>query len=254
MDDLILCDIVSPIATIQLNRPNKLNSLTPELLNQLEACIAQVETNRDVRVVLLTAAGERAFSVGADINAWSALEPLDMWRDWIVRGHRVFNRLANCRLPIIAVCQGFTLGGGLELAVAADIRLATENSKFALPEVKIATTPGWAGTQRLPQLIGNARAKQLMFTGAQIDAAKAERWGLVNEVCAAGDINKRAIEIAQEIAANAPLSVQMVKQIVDGDTGMVLEALAGALTATSADGREGVASFKEKRPPVYQGR
>ncbi len=253
MDELILCDFAPPIATIQLNRANKLNSLTPGMLDQLEHVIGQIEANRKIRVVLLTAAGEKAFSVGADINAWAALEPLDMWREWIVRGHRVFKRLAECRLPVIAVLQGFTLGGGLELAMAADLRLATENAKFALPEVKIATTPGWAGTQRLPQFIGVARAKQMMFTGEQIDAIQAEKWGLVNEVCPAEKIAVRATQLAHTIASNAPLSVQMVKQLVDGDKVMVLEALAGALAASSVDGREGVASFQEKRPPIYQG-
>ena len=253
MSELIQTTFSQQIATIQLNRGNKLNALTPEMIDTLEQAVAAVEANREVRVVLLTAAGEKAFSVGADIGEWSSLEPLDMWREWVVRGHRVFKRLADCRLPVIAVLQGYTLGGGLELALAADIRIASADSRFALPEAKIATAPGWAGTQRLPELIGKARAKQMMFTGAQIDAETAERWGLINEISERENLLARATEIAEEIAANAPLSVQMIKQLVDGDSAVVLEALAGVLAASTADGREGVASFKEKRPPVYSG-
>lgn len=254
MTDLIISNFSPPIATIQLNRANKLNSLTPDMLDQLEAAINQIERARDLRVVLLTAAGEKAFCVGADINAWGALEPIDMWRQWIVHGHRVFNRLAACRLPVIAVLNGYTLGGGLELALAADLRIAAETARFALPEVKIATVPGWGGTQRLPQVIGVARAKQMIFTGAQIDAATAERWGLVNEVCAVDELLPRATELAREIAENAPISVQMAKQLIGGEPGLALEAVAGALAASTVDGREGVSSFQEKRAPDYRDR
>ena len=254
MTDLIRTDFSSPIATIQLNRAAKLNSLTPEMLDQLEAAINQVEQDRTIRVVLLTAAGEKAFCVGADINAWGALEPIDMWRQWIVHGHRVFNRVAACRLPVIAVLNGYTLGGGLELALAADIRLAADSARFALPEVKIATVPGWGGTERLPKTIGVARAKQMIFTGAQIGARTAEKWGLVNEICELDALLPRAVEMAHEIANNAPISVQMAKQLVDGDAMVALEAVAGALAAFTADGREGVSSFQEKRSPNYEDR
>lgn len=254
MTDLIETTFSPPIATIHLNRAAKLNSLTPEMLDLIERAINQIEQARDLRVVLLTAAGEKAFCVGADINAWGALEPIDMWRQWIVHGHRVFNRVAACRLPVIAVLNGYTLGGGLELALAADLRLAADSARFALPEVKIATVPGWGGTQRLPQVIGAARAKQMIFTGAQIGARTAENWGLVNEVCEADALLPRATALAQEIANNAPISVQLAKQLIADDSGVVLEAVAGALAAATADGREGIASFQEKREPDYEDR
>ena len=157
-----------PIATVTLNRPDKLNALDPEMLRGLETLAAQIEEDETTRVLLLTGAGERAFCVGADINAWAALEPLDMWRRWIRDGHRVFGCLARLRQPVIAVLHGYTFGGGLELALAADVRLAADGIELAMPEVKIGTIPGWGGTQRLPAVIGPARAKQMILSGTRI--------------------------------------------------------------------------------------
>jgi len=253
----ILLDIDGPIATITLNQPDKLNAIDPLMLEQFEAVLHDLEQNRKVRVVLIIGSGERAFCVGADINAWTALNPLDMWASWTRNGHRAFERLARLRQPVIAVLNGYTLGGGLELALAADIRLAATDIELALPEVKIGTTPGWAGTQRLPALIGPARAKQMVFSGARFSAQTAERWGLVNEVVARDDLMAKAKELANDIALNAPISVQISKQMIDGAMGqavsMALESLAGALTASIADGDEGVAAFREHRSPQFKG-
>ena len=257
MTDKILLHIDAHVARVTLNRPDKLNALDPEMLIGLEEVLATLERNRDVRVVLLTGAGERAFCVGADINAWAALEPLDMWRSWIRNGHRVFDRLVRLRQPVIAMLNGFTFGGGLELALAADVRLAAEDAMLALPEVKIATLPGWGGTHRLPALIGQARARQMIFTGNRIDAAKAERWGLINECYPRSALMDEARSMADAIAANAPLSVQMAKEAMNSTllpgASMAIEALAGALAASTADGREGVASFRERRPARFTG-
>jgi enoyl-CoA hydratase len=241
------------VAILTLDRAAKLNALGPEMLAELERHIATIDRDNDVRVVILTGAGERAFCVGADVNAWSALEPLDMWRRWIREGHRVLQRLAHLRQPSIAAINGFAFGGGLELALAADIRIAAETASFAMPETKIGTLPGWAGTSRLPEAIGVARAKQMIFSGARIDAFTAERWGLVNEAVPGDGLMSRARELALEIAANAPVSVQLAKAAIDGDAA-ALEALAGALAASTEDGREGIASFREKRAPRFQGR
>lgn len=257
MSDKIQLTFDGPVATVTLDRPDKLNALDPEMLDGLEAMVARVDRDENVRVVLLTGAGDRAFCVGADINAWAALEPLDMWRRWIRDGHRVFRRVAGLRQPVVAVLNGYTFGGGLELALAADIRLAAEGIQLAMPEVKIGTIPGWGGTQRLPALIGPARAKQMILSGTQIDARKAERWGLVNEVFPHPMLMNEALTLANTITENAPLSVQMAKQVIDGG-GMVaspaLEALAGGLAAFTDDGREGIASFQERRPAQFEGR
>ncbi len=239
------------LATLTLNRPDKLNALTLEMLETLEAHCATLETNREVRVVLLGAEG-KAFCVGADIHAWTALTPLEMYSRWIRTGHRVFDRLAALPQPVIALLQGYTFGGGLELALAADIRLAAEGVKLAMPEVKLSTIPGWAGTRRLPELIGPARAKQMIFSGEQISAHQADAWGLVNEVVPARDLTKRGGQLAETIAANAPLSVRIAKQVVNNDT-VTLEALAGALTATTNDAKEGLNAFREKRSPNFKG-
>ncbi|MDB5074695.1 MAG: enoyl-CoA hydratase/isomerase [Chloroflexi bacterium] len=246
-----------PLATLTLNRPEKLNAIDPEMLQLLEQALSGLRRSTECRVVLLNAAGGRAFSVGADINAWSALNPLEMWRWWIADGHRVFDQLAHLRQPVIAVLEGYAFGGGLELALAADIRIASTDAELSQPEVKLAAVPGWAGTQRLPALIGEARAKQMLFSGARVGAVQAERWGLVNEVVETGMAMPRARDLAVEIAGNAPLAVQLCKQLVDGGkgnwTGATLEALAGALAAGSADGREGVAAFRERRTAKFTG-
>lgn len=240
------------IGLLTLNRPDKLNALSVDMLTALEAHVAEIDRRQDVRVVVLAAAGERAFSVGADVNAWSALAPLDMWRWWVRDGHRVLQRLASLRQPTIAAVQGLAFGGGLELAMATDVRIASADAAFAMPEVRIGTLPGWGGTQRLPALIGAARAKQMIFSGQRIDAATAERWGLVNEVVPVDALAARATQLAQQIAANAPIAVQLAKAAIDHDVA-AHEAFAGALAAGAEDGREGMAAFREKRAPQFRG-
>jgi len=246
------------VATITLDRPEKLHALDPAMLQRLGEVIAEIDGSQEIRAVIVTASGDRAFCVGADINAWSALPPLEMWRRWVRDGHRVFDALARLRQPTIAALNGFAFGGGLELALACDIRIAAEGVELAAPEVKIGTLPGWAGTRRLPAIIGVGRAKQMIFTGARVDAAMAERWGLVNEVVPRGDLMARAQSLAAEIAANAPIAVQLAKQAIDGalgeGTATALEAMAGALAATTDDGREGIAAFRGKRSPVFENR
>jgi enoyl-CoA hydratase len=244
---------VDGIATLTLNRPAKLNAIGPDMLADLDRQLADIDGDPDVRAVIITGSGDRAFSVGADINAWSALEPLDMWREWVRDGHRVLQRLAHLRQPTIAAINGYAFGGGLELALAADIRIAADAATFALPETKIGTLPGWAGTKRLPEAIGMARSKQMIFSGSRIDAATAEQWGLVNEVVALGGLMDRCRELAVEIATNAPISVQLAKAVINGDEAAP-EALAGALAAGTEDGREGIAAFREKRAPRFRGR
>jgi enoyl-CoA hydratase/carnithine racemase len=240
------------VATLTLDRPAKLNAIGPEMVGELARLLADIDADRAIRAVIITGSGGRAFSVGADVSAWSALKPLDMWREWIRDGHRVLERLEHLRQPTIAGINGYAFGGGLELALAADIRIAADSATFALPETKIGTLPGWAGTKRLPEAIGVSRAKQMIFSGSRIDAATAERWGLVNEVVAVEALMIRCRSLASEIAANAPVSVQLAKAIISGDEAAP-EALAGALAAGTEDGREGIAAFREKRSPRFTG-
>ncbi|MFM9107424.1 MAG: enoyl-CoA hydratase/isomerase family protein, partial [Chloroflexota bacterium] len=195
---------------------------------------------------------EGKIGVGGDIKAWGALEPLRMGWDWVRDGSRVFDRLAALRVPTIAAINGYCFGGGLELALACDLRVAAADTDLAFPEAKVGIVPGWAGTRRLPDLIGPARAKQLIFTGARIPAPRAEAWGLVNETAPAPGVLARARELAAEIAANSPVAVAVAKVAIDGRED-ALEVLAGALARYTDDGREGVASFTEKRPPTFTG-
>ena len=250
----ILVAMDGPVTTITLNRPEKLNALDLDMLAGLEDAVARIDDDTACRVVVLAAAGERAFCAGADIGAWSALEPIDMWRVWVRRGHRIFDRLAGLRQPVIAAIEGIAFGGGLELAMACDLRVASETAAFALPEVTIATMPGWGGTRRLPALVGPARAKQMIFTGARIDAATAERWGLVNACVAPAELAAEARAMADAIAANAPLSVQTAKQAIDAGGGAVIEALADVVCANTADAAEGTAALKARRPADFKGK
>jgi len=246
------------VAIVTLRREAKLNALTPAMLDGLEAAARELEAAADVRIVVLTGGGEKAFCVGADINEWAALEPLDMWRRWVRRGHQVFDQWARLRQPVIVAINGHAFGGGLELAITGDIRIAAEAARFALPEASIGTCPGWSGSQRLVRLIGASRAKYLALSGQRIAAAEALAGSLVHEVVPAARLIERTLELAREMAAKAPVSLQLTKQLVNAaageDAAATLEAIAGALAATTEDGAEGIRSFREKRPPRYAGR
>jgi len=246
------------VATVTLARAAKLNSLTPAMLDELEHCARTLEADESVRAVVLAADGDRAFCVGADINEWAALAPLDMWRRWVRRGHQVFDQWARLRQPVIAAINGHAFGGGLELAITADIRIAVESAQFALPEASIATCPGWSGTQRMVGLIGASRVKYLALSGRRLNAAEALAGALVHQVVTPADLATTVRSLANDIAQKAPISVQLTKQLVNAaageDQAATLEAMAGALAATTNDAAEGIRSFREKRPPVYAGR
>ena len=246
------------IALVTLARPAKLNTLTPAMLDELERVARQIEADTELRVAVLTGAGDKAFCVGADINEWAALKPLDMWRRWTRRGHQVFDQWARLRQPVVAAINGHAFGGGLELAISADIRIASERAQFALPEAAIATCPGWSGSQRMVQLLGASRAKYLALSGQRLDAQQALAGALVHEVVPAEGVLDRAVALAREMAAKAPVSLQLTKQLVNAaageDTAATLEAMAGALAASTEDAAEGVRSFREKRAPHYLGR
>lgn len=245
------------VAIVTLARPAKLHALTPSMLDQLETLARELDADVSIRVVMLTASGEKAFCVGADINEWSALSPLDMWRRWTKRGHQVFDQWARIRQPVIGVINGHAFGGGLELAICADIRLCSEAAQFALPEASIATCPGWSGSQRLVRLIGASRAKYLALSGRRATAADALMWGLVHEVVSAAELLTQAKTLAAQMCEKAPVSLQLTKQLINAAAGeeraAAMEGMAGALAAFTEDAREGLSSFKEKRPARYRG-
>jgi len=251
-------DLDGAIATVTLARAAKLNALTAVMLEQLEATAARLEREDGIRVVLLTGEGEKAFCAGADIADWGALDPLAFGRRWVWEGHRIFDRWARLRQPVVAVLNGIAFGGGLELAATADLRVAEEHARFGLPETRIAIVPGWSGTQRLVRRAGPSAVKRLVFTGEPVDATEALRLGLVDYVCGKGQGLSRARELAATIAERAPVAVQIGKQLVnvaEGEEGSAaVEAIAGALAGMTEDAREGVAAFREKRPARFQGR
>jgi enoyl-CoA hydratase len=243
------------VAAVTIDRPEKLNAIDPAMLEALRQTFLALDSDDEVRAVILTGGGERAFSVGADIEAWAALQPLDMWRRWVRDGHRAIDTIASARQPVIAAIGGLALGGGLELALACDIRIAADSARLGSPEVRIGTVPGWGGTRRLVEAVGQSRARHLILTGNQIEAATAERWGLVSEVVPREKVVGRAREIAETIAANAPVAVQLAKAVLaGGGDHATMEAIAGALAATSEDAAEGLAAFRQKRPGRFRGR
>lgn len=251
-------DIEGFVAVITLDRPEKLNALTPAMLDQLLDIATRIDRDHDLRVVLLTAAGDRAFCSGADISAWSQLSPVDFWRRWIRDGHVVFDRLAQLRQPMIAVIDGLAFGGGLELALTADIRVAEEQARLGLPEVGVGIVPGWSGIDRLVRLIGPSRTKMLGLTGDPVDAAEAARIGLVDVTCGSSEGLGVARKLAERIASRAPIAVQLTKQLVGAAQGdgraAAMDAMAGGFAVNTDDCQEGIASFREKRPPEFGNR
>jgi enoyl-CoA hydratase len=247
-----------PVATITLARAVKLNALTSAMLARFMVIADELERDDDCRVVILTGEGGKAFCAGADIAEWSSLTPLEFGRRWVADGHRVFDRLARLRQPVIAVLNGIAFGGGLELAATADLRVAEAHVRVGLPETRVGIVPGWSGTQRLVRRAGSPAVKRLVLTGEPVDATEALRLGFVDEICATGEGLQRARELAGSIAARAPVAVQLAKLMVNVAEGeeqsAAIEILAGALAGTTADAREGAQAFRDKREPVFANR
>ena len=256
-DGEITLTVDGHIAVIHISRPNKLNSFTIPMVEQLESHLAVIDDSEDVRAVIVTSAGDRAFSAGADIKAFSQLSATRMWSTWIRRGHALFDKLAGLRQPSIAAIDGNAFGGGLELALACDIRVMATDAKVGLSELGIGTLPGWGGTARLQKTVGVARAKRMIFTSLMVDAEMALNWGLVTDVAERPEVVAKAREIAEQIATRAPIALQMTKQIIDGQSGeglrLTLEALGSAASSATDDFVEGVTAFRSKRPPQFTG-
>jgi enoyl-CoA hydratase/carnithine racemase len=256
--DPVRLAVEGSIATVTLARPVKLNALNRSMLARLEALAAELDARDAVRVVVLSGDGPKAFCAGADIDEWSALDPLAFGRAWVAEGHRIFDRWARLRPPVIAALNGLALGGGLELAATADLRIAEAHARLGLPETRIGVLPGWSGTQRLVRRCGPQAVRRLALTGELVDADEALRLGLVDEVCATGEGLSRARALAGTIAERSPVGVQLAKQLIlaaEGEErlGATLEALAGTVAAGSHDLREGIAAFREKRAARFVG-
>jgi len=247
--------IDGPIAELRLDNPQKLNALTVPMLEALEDHCAALERDDAIRVVLLTAEGERAFCVGADISAWSPLSPASFARNWVREGHRIFDRLARLSKPTIAVLNGHAFGGGLELAITCDIRVMAPDATLALPEAGVGVVPGWSGTQRLARLLPESVIKEMALFGRRLSAERAYSLGLVAEV--SDDPLAVARQIAQGVLDQSPRSTEIAKYMIHAGAGedshALIEALGGGMIAASNDKTEGVAAFQEKRNPKFPG-
>jgi methylglutaconyl-CoA hydratase len=247
------------IVTLTLNRPDSANALSLALLYDLHDALYQVKFRPDVRVVIVTGAGNKAFCAGADLKERKGMDDTQVRRTVsLIRG--VVEDLADLPMPTIAAINGVAFGGGTELALAADLRIASKTAKLGLTETSLAIIPGAGGTQRLPRLIGLAKAKELIYTARRIDADEALSFGLVNQVVDAEDLLSAAYQLAAEIAANGPVAVRQAKFAIDQGfgvdlhTGLAIEQKAYEVVIPTDDRLEGLAAFAEKRKPNYIGR
>ncbi len=247
-----------PVGIVTLNRPEALNALSLEMLDQLDGVLDVVERDAEIRVLIITGAGEKAFSAGADIGAMREATALEA-RAYAQRGHQVINRVESFPRPIIAAVNGYALGGGCEFSLACDIRLASDRASFGQPEVNLGIMPGWGGTQRLARATSPGFAKELIFTGRMCRAAEAHAQGLANHVYAPDELMGEAIALAEQIAAKPTWAVAAAKEVInlalEGDLRghLARELDAFALAFTTEDQREGMAAFLDKRPAKFEG-
>ena len=251
MNNLLL-EVENGIALLTINRPKALNALNSETLAELNACLAELENNDDVKVVILTGSGEKSFVAGADISEMVNATPAE-GRKMGLLAREAFGRLENMPQVTIAAVNGFALGGGCEISMSCDIRVASENAKFAQPECGLGILPGFGGTQRLPRLVGKGRAKELIFTCDMISADEAFRMGLANHVVPQAELIDYCKAMAGRIMKNGPYAVALAKQAIntgsdiDLDSGLKLEANLFGLSFSTADKMEGMTAFLEKR-------
>ncbi|MCE5242245.1 MAG: enoyl-CoA hydratase/isomerase family protein [Desulfobacteraceae bacterium] len=254
----IVFEVQSGIGVLTINRPRALNALNPQTFYEMSVLLERVREDARVRVLVLTGAGEKAFVAGADIKVFPSMTPLQ-GRQFAEKGQRVFSLMEELPIPVIACVNGFALGGGFEAALACDFIYASETARFGFPEVTLGLVPGFGGTQRLPRLIGRARAKELCMSAEMIDARRALEMGLVARVFPADRLFEETMKMAGVLTSRGPNALRSLKRVIDRgadgtfQTGCALEAEAFGNCFGSRDMKEGVSAFLEKRLPVFRG-
>jgi enoyl-CoA hydratase len=257
--DNLLLERDDAVAVVTFNRPKVLNALNSQTLNELESALTELKADTGVRAIVLTGAGEKAFVAGADINELAVLTPVQ-GQEHARRGQLLFDAIEHLGKPVIAAINGFALGGGCELAMACTLRLAADTARFGQPEVNLGLMPGYAGSQRLPRLVGKGVALEILLTGDMISAERAYEIGLVNRVVPAAELMSEAKKLAHALASKAPLAVRYILGAVHHGMetpfaeGEYLETSLFGTIASSEDMREGTKAFLEKRKPVWSGK
>ncbi len=257
-ENVLLVEEKDSVVTLTLNRPEVMNCCNFALLHALRDEIESLRFRSDVRVIIITGAGEKAFCAGADLKERVTLEPVQV-KEYIFTIRNLFTSIEQLNKPVIAAVNGAAFGGGTELALASDIRIASMNASMGLTETRLAIIPGAGGTQRLPRLVGRGKAKELMFTGTRVGAEEALRINLVNKICELEDLLDECQKMAAMICETGPIAIEQVKYAInygieaDINTGLAIESNAYWVTIPTEDRLEGLAAFREKRKPVYKG-
>lgn len=257
--DTLLTETVEGICTVRVNRPKALNALNTQVLSELIQLMHEINEDSEIKTVILTGSGEKAFVAGADISVMKEMSSLGA-RKFCDMGHHAMRMVEKCKKPVIAAVNGFCLGGGFELALSCDFIYAAENAKLGLPEVNLGLFPGFGGTQRLARLIGKNRAKELIYTARMLSADEAYAWGIVNKVSTPDDLMTEAESTAKEIMSKGPIAIELAKEVInqgsdlDIESGLTLEKNTFPIIFGTEDKNEGVSAFLEKRKAEFKGR
>ena len=254
----ILFEVQDRVGILTFNRPKALNALDPKTLDEVNDVLDQIGARDDVRVLVLTGAGDKAFVAGADITEFPKMNPMQA-RAFAEKGHEIFFKIEKLPIPVIACINGFALGGGCEIAMSCDFIYASEKARFGQPEINLGIIPGFGGTQRLSRLVGRAKAKEICMTGDVLDAATAKEIGLVARVFPADALVPETLKVAGSLARKSASALRSIKRVVDAGfpldlrTGCALEAEAFGVIFAGMDMKEGVSAFLEKRKPEFKG-